>query len=125
MKILIVDDDANIRLFVNVALEGDETTLFEADSGAKGITIAATEQPDLILLDMMMPDMDGKTTLSKLREQPGLAEVPVIFLTAKAQSHELESYLKLGVSGIITKPFDPMTLPDEISQILKTAVSQK
>jgi len=125
MKILIVDDDENIRLFISASLDGDQITLLEAESGAQAITIAASEHPDLILLDMMMPEMDGKTTLAKLREQPGLAAVPVIFLTAKAQAHELEGFLKLGVSGIITKPFDPMTLPEEISEILKTVVRQK
>jgi two-component system OmpR family response regulator len=121
MKILIVDDDSNIRLIASMSLDGDDVTIVEAESGAEALTVAAAEMPDVILLDMMMPDMDGKTTLTELKKNPKLSKIPVIFLTAKVQSSELESYVHLGATGVITKPFDPMTLPDEINQLLQKA----
>lgn len=118
MKILIVDDDSNIRLIVRMSLAGDQINIVEAENGRQALGVAASEQPDLILMDMMMPDMDGRTTLGKLREEESTGHIPVIFLTAKVQKHEMESYIKLGAAGVITKPFDPMTLADEISDIM-------
>lgn len=117
-KVLLVDDDKNVRLIVQMSLEG-EWDLVIADSGQKALELAQSEMPDLILLDMMMPGMDGRQTLSKLKDSIELAKIPVIFMTAKVQSHEVEEYLKLGVAGLITKPFDPLTLADEIRQIVK------
>ena len=119
MKILVVDDDDNIRTIAQMALEDDDIQVIEADSGASAIEIASSEKPDLILLDMMMPEMDGKTTCKKLKEQPLLEKTPVIFLTAKVQTHEVGTYQDYGAVGVISKPFDPMTLPEEIDRILK------
>ena len=78
--------------------------------------------PDVILLDVMMPGMDGITALKKLRETYKDALPPVIFMTAKAQRHEVQSYYQLGVAGVIIKPFDPLTLPSEIQDILNSKV---
>lgn len=125
MKILIVDDDANIRLIASMSLDDEAVIVLEAESGAEALKVAAEELPDLILLDMMMPEMDGKTTLAELKKRSQLSSIPVIFLTAKVQNSELESYTDLGAAGVITKPFDPMTLPEEINQLLQKANSAK
>lgn len=118
-QILLVDDDMNIRTLAQMGLEGLTDWKVElASSGAEAVAKATEMQPDLIILDVMMPGMDGPTTLTELRKVESLAGTPVIFMTAKAQSHEVELYQKMGARGIITKPFDPMTLPDEIQGIL-------
>lgn len=118
-QVLLVDDDMNIRTLAKMGLEGLTDWKVElAGSGAEALTKAAEMQPDLIILDVMMPGMDGPTTLSELRKVESLAGIPVIFMTAKAQTHELELYQKMGAKGIITKPFDPITLPDDIQGIL-------
>lgn len=120
-QVLLVDDDANIRTLAQMGLEGLTDWKVElAGSGAEALKKAISIKPDLILLDVMMPGMDGPTTLSELRKLEVLASVPVIFMTAKAQTHEVELYQKMGARGIITKPFDPMTLPDDIQEILKS-----
>ena len=80
-----------------------------------------SERPDVILLDVMMPQLDGLATMAKLREEPATAGIPVIFLTAKVQQHEKEAYLARGAHGVISKPFDVTTLPDEIRAILRGA----
>lgn len=118
-KVLLVDDDHNIRTLAQMGLEGlTDWTVELAGSGSEALEKAAEIQPDLIILDVMMPGMDGPTTLSELRKIENFAETPVIFMTAKAQTHEVELYQKMGARGIITKPFDPMTLPDDIQGIL-------
>ncbi len=118
-QVLLVDDDMNIRTLAQMGLEGLTDWKVElAGSGAEALTKATEMKPDLIILDVMMPGMDGPTTLSELRKVESLAGIPVIFMTAKAQTHELELYQKMGAKGIITKPFDPMTLPDDIQGIL-------
>jgi two-component system, OmpR family, response regulator len=117
-KILLVDDDANIRLIAQIGLEDvPDWCVIEACGGAEALRKAGSEKPDLILLDMMMPDMDGKTTLARLKADGATAHIPVIFMTAKVQSHEIASYRALGVAGVISKPFDPVTLSDEIRRI--------
>jgi CheY-like chemotaxis protein len=119
-KVLLVDDDQNIRFVVQMTLEGMTSwKVLVAESGQEALTIAEREKPDLILLDMMMPGMDGPTTYSRLKEQGNL--VPVIFMTAKVQTHELEDHLKLGAAGVIAKPFDPMTLHKDIIRIVESS----
>jgi len=118
-KILLVDDDQNIRFVAQVSLEGlTKWHIILAESGAEAVKKAIAEKPDVIVLDMMMPGMDGPTTFAKLREQPGFATVPIIFMTAKVQTQEVQSYLELGAAGVITKPFDPMKLPEDICRIV-------
>ena len=121
-KVLLVDDEDDIRTIGQLSLSrvgGWQTVL--AASGAEAITKAAAEQPDLILLDVMMPGMDGPTTLGQLRAQAATARTPVIFMTAKIQKQEVARYLELGAVGVIGKPFDPMTLPAEIKKLLPPA----
>jgi|ERR1019366_3276894 two-component system OmpR family response regulator len=115
-KILLVDDDENIRTIATLSLE-DDYQVEVATSGQAAIAIALKYKPDLILLDVMMPGLDGKATFEKLQEMPDLAKIPVVFMTAKVQTHEIDFYLKLGAAGVITKPFDPMTLAGDVQNI--------
>ncbi len=118
-KILLIDDEDNIRLIAQIGLEDrPDWQVLSAASGSEGLVLAAQEKPDLILLDVMMAGMDGKMTLAKLRENPITAKIPVIFMTAKAQKQELEAYAALGVAGVITKPFDPTCLSQEIERLV-------
>lgn len=120
MKVLIIDDDADIRLIAGLSLSrlgGMEVV--EAASGAEGVRKAQDEKPDVILLDMMMPAMDGSATLAALRSQPATATTPVIFLTAKAMRAEIERLRALGAAGVLIKPFDPRTLPAEVRALVE------
>ena len=81
--------------------------------------MAARERPDAILLDVMLPGLDGPSTLERLRALDGCSAIPVIFLTAKAQQAEVRRLKDLGPAGVLTKPFDPMTLPDQVNEILR------
>lgn len=119
-SVLLVDDDANIRRITQLVLTRVvpwEVKL--AESGKEALDILTEYQPDLILLDVMMPGMDGPTTLNLIKQTYGNAAPPVIFMTAKAFKTEVEHYLNLGSAGVITKPFDPKGLPEEIQTILK------
>lgn len=116
----MVDDDPSILLIAEISLKQvGRWNVVTANSGLKALELGPEYKPDVILLDVMMPGMDGPTTFKKLREN--LGDTPVIFMTAKVQSSEVESYCQLGAAGVITKPFDPMTLPAEIQQILGAA----
>jgi CheY-like chemotaxis protein len=121
-KVLMVDDDPNIRLIAEMSLEGLTSWQVKTASSAKDALAAIEEEaPDLILLDMMMPDMDGITCYSQIKNLLGLNSPRVIFMTAKVQTQEVERYKALGAAGVITKPFDPMKLPDQIKDILNLA----
>jgi CheY-like chemotaxis protein len=119
MRILYVDDEDDIREIAMMALEldGDMEVRGEA-SGAAAIATAEAWNPDVILLDVMMPSMDGPTTLKRLRENPLTAQITVIFITARAQAREIEAFIGLGAKGVITKPFDPMTLAGDVRATL-------
>ncbi|RKG85169.1 response regulator [Corallococcus praedator] len=118
-KVLLVDDEDDIRTIGQLSLSrvGKWQTVL-ASSGAEALEKAATEVPDLILLDVMMPGMDGPTTFGRLRAQAATANTPIIFMTAKIQKQEVARYLELGAVGVIGKPFDPMTLPQEIRKLV-------
>ncbi|MFH0703227.1 MAG: response regulator [bacterium] len=119
-RILYVDDEIDIQTIVRIALENiGGFNVKICSSGSEALKIAPEFNPDLILLDVMMPDMDGIATLKALRKIPKTADIPVIFMTAKAQLHEIEQYKELGVLHIITKPFDPLVLPMNINDIWK------
>lgn len=121
-KILLVDDEADIRKVANISLaKVGKFEVILAESGAEGLEKAAAEKPDLIILDMMMPEMDGLTTFSRLRENDSTKEIPVIFMTAKTQASEKQHYLDCGAIGVISKPFDPMTLSNEVKAIVSRA----
>jgi CheY-like chemotaxis protein len=118
-KVLLVDDDPNIRKLAKMSLERVGRWAVEvASSGREALEVISIVQPDVVLLDVMMPGLDGRTTLSQLKNTPHTAHVPVILMTAKVQSDELEQYLRIGAVGVIIKPFDPMSLPGEISALL-------
>ena len=117
-KILYVEDEPDIRLIATMALESlGGFTLESCESGNEAVAKACEFSPDLLLLDVMMPGMDGPATLRALRELPGLAETPAIFMTAKVQSQEIDGYFQLGAVDVIAKPFDPMTLASQIDDI--------
>ncbi|AKF84403.1 response regulator [Myxococcus fulvus 124B02] len=118
-KVMLVDDEEDIRAIGKLSLSrvGKWDTVLAA-SGAEALSKAAQELPDLILLDVMMPGMDGPTTFGELRKQVATSSTPIIFMTAKVQKQEVERYLGLGAVGVISKPFDPMTLPKEILKLV-------
>jgi CheY-like chemotaxis protein len=118
-RVLMVDDDPSIRKIAEICLSRvGKWQVGLADCGARALEMSVTFQPDVILLDVMMPGMDGPTTIKQLQNNTLTALIPVIFMTAKVQSHEIEKYSKMGAAGVISKPFDPMTLPSEIIEIL-------
>ena len=111
LRVLHVDDEPDIREVVEISLSLDPgLSTRNCASGQEALGVAAEWAPDIILLDVMMPVMDGATTLARLRENPLTAAIPVVFMTARAQSRELDLFRSLGAIGVIPKPFDPMTL---------------
>ena len=120
--VLLIDDDDDIRAIAAVSLGSrGPWIVLQARSGREGVALAASSAPDLILLDVTMPTMDGPTTLLRLREQPATRDTPVIFMTARGKGHddELVAHLiSLGAAGVITKPFHPMNLADDIRKII-------
>ncbi|MDQ6670300.1 MAG: response regulator [Chloroflexota bacterium] len=119
-RILIVDDEDDIREVAQVSLElvgGYE--VLTASSGRDGLQRARDDQPDAILLDVMMPDMDGPATLAALRADPRTRDIPVIFLTARTYSAERHRLAQLGAAAILTKPFDPLKLAGDLAEALK------
>ena len=121
-RILYVEDDPDIRTVATLALEtvgGFEVKV--CASGEEAIEKAPGFAPDLLLIDVMMPGLDGPSTLEALRKLPGTAAVPVLFITAKVQPSEVARYMELGVLDVIPKPFDPMTLAASIRAIYEAA----
>jgi len=120
MKVLIIDDEEDTRSIASMSLSIlGGIDVVEADCGEDGIAKAEKEQPDVILLDMMMPVMDGENTLSKLQGNAGTQKIPVIFLTAKAMTSEIDRLKRMGAIGVLTKPFDPTILATQVKQILE------
>jgi CheY-like chemotaxis protein len=118
-KVLLVDDEPDIRRIGQFSLTMvGKLQVVTASTGAEALEVAAREKPDAILLDVMMPGMDGPTTLQKLRDSDLTREIPVVFMTAKVQRAEVEKYLLAGAVGVISKPFDPMGLPQTLCDIL-------
>ena len=117
-RVLLVDDDRNVRRVTQLALEMVGGMKVRAcESGAEAVAAAVEFRPQLVLLDVMMPDMDGPAVLSRLREQPDMSAVPVVFLTARAQGEEIRQLRALGALDVICKPFDPMTLAQTVKSI--------
>lgn len=122
-KILYAEDEADIQSIAEMALEMmGGYTLKLCQDGQQAVDVAEEFAPDLILLDVMMPNMDGPTALQEMRKIPALANTPVIFMTAKVQHDEIESYKALGAIDVIAKPFDPMTLPETVKNLWEQAV---
>ncbi len=117
-RVLYTEDEPDIQAVARLALEMlGGFTVEICNSGAEALERAPDFNPQLILLDVMMPGMDGPTTLARLRELPQFANTPVIFMTAKVQPAEVAGYKKLGAIDVIPKPFDPMTLAGQVSAI--------
>jgi CheY-like chemotaxis protein len=114
-RILHVDDEPDIREVVDMSLGlNPEFEVRACSSGAEAVAVAIEWSPALILLDVMMPGMDGPTTLLQLHKSPQTCNIPVLFMTARAQTREIEHFITLGAMGVISKPFDPMTLASQI-----------
>jgi CheY-like chemotaxis protein len=119
-RVLIIDDEETIQTVVQFGIRMRAGwQVLTASSGMQGIQTAQAERPDVILLDVMMPEMDGIDTFKNLQSHPKTEQIPVIFLTAKAQTVEKRQFNELGVSGVITKPFNSLDLPDQIAKILR------
>jgi two-component system, OmpR family, response regulator len=117
-RIMHIEDDLSIQEVARVALEiVGGFTVKSCESGAEGLAAAPEFAPQLVLLDVMMPGMDGPQTLTELQKLPCMNRVPVVFMTAKAQTQEVSAYHNLGAAGVIIKPFDPMTLSEQITEI--------
>jgi CheY-like chemotaxis protein len=117
-SILYVEDDGDIRTVAEIALVAvGGFELIICSSGKEALEKAASLVPDLLLLDVMMPEMDGPTTLEALRKVPNTANTPVIFMTAKVQASEVAYYKSLGALGVVAKPFDPMELAQQVRKL--------
>jgi two-component system OmpR family response regulator len=125
LQVLYVDDEPDIREVGAMALELDGSMeVSTAASGPEALELLGGGlRPGVILLDVMMPGMDGPAVLAELKQRPDLARIPVVFITARAQAHELARFESLGAIGVITKPFDPMTLSIELRAALARAKS--
>ena len=115
-RVLLVEDEDDIREIAVLSLEMGGWSVTAVADGLSGVRAALEDPPDAVLLDVMMPGQDGPTTLAEMRAQ-GVA-VPVVFLTAKAQAREREHLLSLGAAGVLAKPFDPLTLADDVAAAL-------
>jgi two-component system OmpR family response regulator len=116
-RVLHVEDDPSIRMVTSVALEKvGNLQVLSCEGGPQALERAPAYDPQVLLLDVMMPQMDGPTTLAELRKVLDLSERLVLFMTAKVQQKEIDYYLSIGAQGVIIKPFDPMTLAAQIQQ---------
>jgi len=117
-RILYAEDEPDIREVALMALEAiGGFTVMACGSGQEALDKAVEFKPDIILLDVMMPNLDGPSTLLRLKELQALVDVPVVFMTAKVQPKEVEDLISLGAMAVIPKPFDPMTLADQIRDV--------
>ena len=118
-RTLVIDDDNELREVIRVSLElMAGWQVLTAGSGSEGVALAATQRPDVILVDVMMPDMDGPATVAALRAMPTTRDIPVILLTAVAQNDQTHQFGELGVAGVIAKPFDAVHLADTVAATL-------
>ncbi|HEY9826995.1 MAG TPA: response regulator [Stenomitos sp.] len=119
-RVLIIDDEETIQTIVQFGIEmAAGWKVITASSGSEGLSTAESASPDVILLDVMMPEMDGIATFKALQDNQNTAHIPVILLTAKAQTAEKRQFHELGVNGVITKPFNSLDLPGQIAKILQ------
>jgi CheY-like chemotaxis protein len=118
-RILLIDDEENLISVIRICLQKlGGWTVLTATSGTEGLRYAELEQPDAILLDVMMPDLDGLTVLRRLKANPSTQNIPVILLTAKIQAAHQSEYAQLDLAGILAKPFDPLKLSERVAKIL-------
>ena len=120
MKVLLIDDEDDIRKVARLSLgRVGKMEVAEAAGGIEGLRKAEEDPPDVILLDVMMPGLDGPSTLAALRSSPRVRDVPVVFLTAKAMPAEIDRLRGMGVRGVLIKPFDPMTLAAQLRALVE------
>lgn len=118
-KVLIVDDEEAIIIVLKASIEATtDWQVITSSSATKGISLAATEHPDVVLLDVSMPKVDGTQVFKTLQAEASTQDIPVVFLTAKARSSEQQALRSLGVAGVITKPFSPVTIAAQIKAVL-------
>jgi CheY-like chemotaxis protein len=118
VKVLIIDDEMDMREIASLSLKRNrDIQVITASSGPEGVRLAREQQPDAILLDLMMPAMDGRATLAALRRDPSTAGIPVVVMSAAPDDHDLRP---LGAAGVIPKPFDPLTLSDRLLSVVGT-----
>lgn len=121
MRVLIIDDERDVRRVATLSLiHVGHHKVLEAASGAEGVAVAHEEKPDVILLDVMMPAMDGPATLAALQQDSETRQIPVVFVTARAMPADVERLCSLGARGVLTKPFNAMTLPKDLARVLAT-----
>lgn len=119
IRILYVDDEADLREIATMSLELDPDFEVRASAtGEEAIEVARAWQPALILLDMMMPGMDGPAVSRALRQDPATLEIPVVFITARTRASDVEALMALGARAVIAKPFDPMTLAGQVRELI-------
>ena len=117
-KALVIDDEAPIRLLCRVTLEAEDMEVLEAANGTEGLAAAKRERPDVILLDVMMPGLDGWRVAEALLDDPATADIPIVFLTARAEYRDHSRGLDLGGVEYITKPFNPLELASLLRDLL-------
>jgi CheY-like chemotaxis protein len=118
--VLYIDDEPDIRTIVQMALSlTNELTVHTGESGAQALELARALKPDVLLLDVMMPGLDGPGTLHQMRADPSTADIPIIFVTAKAMPREIAKFREMGAVGVIPKPFDPMQLINQLRTLLE------
>lgn len=123
VRVMVVEDEPSLRMVARVALEKvGGFVVEECSSGAEALTQAKASLPQLILLDVMMPGMDGPSTMRALRELPETRHIPIVFLTAKVLSREVNELSRSGVLGVLAKPFDPMVLSEQVQRLWSQAV---
>ena len=114
-RVLLIDDEEDVRTLASFCIEIETGwEILTAANGREGLKIAETEQPDAILLDVMMPDLDGLQTIDRLKTNPKTKQIPVVFITAKAQASDRRRFYAAGAKGVINKPFDALTLASQI-----------
>lgn len=119
MKVLVIDDEEDVRYVARLSLTRvGRMSVVEASTGEEGVERARTERPDCILLDVMMPGMGGAATLQALRSGEDTAAIPVVFLTARVTAADIEHLSALGARGVMLKPFNPLTLPADLTAML-------
>ena len=118
-RVLVVDDERSIRLLCRVNLAASGIDVLEAENGRKALELARRERPDLVLLDVMMPDVDGWTVARELAEDDRTREIPVVFLTARAEAADKRMGQQLGGVGYLVKPFDPITIGDFVEGVIE------
>ena len=125
-RVMCVDDDADILEVAKMCLETmADFEVFCCNSGKEALSRVAAINPDIILLDVMMPEMDGPSTLQGLLANPAAQHIPVVFMTARAQRAELEQYIQMGAASVIPKPFDPMTIAQQVMEVWEKHHAEK